>query len=159
MSYHCNKKTVFPYIEIKLIAMERIKITPLERKVLRHCLKKPYDPALLPTDWQEAWKSLMGKAEKYMQDNDLVDEMMDYTPDSNLLVWVDYRLALQTLNKEALRRIEDSAFKINEFSPEELRGIMSEVRAEKRGDAVLDGVLWLKMKPFKEQYGRNGEMG
>ena len=129
--------------------MEKIRTNPLERKVLRHCLREPYDPALFPSDWQEAWKSLMDKAERFMQDNDLIDEMMDYTPDSNLLVWFDYRLALQTLNKEALKRIEDSPFKINEFSPEELRGIMSEVRAEKRGDAVLDGVLWFKMEPFK----------
>lgn len=138
--------------------MERIKITPLERKVLRHCLKKPYDPALLPTDWQEAWKSLMGKAEKYMQDNDLVEDMTDYTPDGNLLVWFDYRLALQALNKEALLRIAESAFKINEFSPEELRGIMGEIRAEKRGMEVLDGVLWFKTQPFKEQYRQEREM-
>lgn len=84
----------------------------------------------LPLQQKDSFPIYRDKTYAY---NDLVDEMINYTPDSKLLVWFDYRLALKSLNKEALLRIAENTFKINEFSPEELRGIMSEIRTEKRG--------------------------
>lgn len=75
--------------------MEKITLTPIEKKVLEKCAKRTFVPYKATEAEQEAELSLLDKATAYEQENDLIDERMDYTDDCNLLVWFHHKYITQ----------------------------------------------------------------
>ena len=75
--------------------MEKITLTPLERSVLERSAKGVFDPDDAPIVEQDAEISLLQKAEKFEEENDLVDERIAFSEDCSLLKWFYHRYQMQ----------------------------------------------------------------
>jgi hypothetical protein len=76
--------------------MEKIELTPQEIELLERIEKREFDPDNAPVEEQDLEIALLDKAAAFEDtDEALVDERLDYTRDSNLLIWFYYRYKLQ----------------------------------------------------------------
>ena len=75
--------------------MEKIVLSALEKKVLEKCAKRKFNPDDASEEEQNAHISLLDKASAFEDENDLIDERIDYTNDSNLLVWFHHKYMTQ----------------------------------------------------------------
>lgn len=67
--------------------MEKIVLTPIEKRVLKKCANHKFDADAATAEEQEAEISLIEKAAAYEEKYDLVDERIEFSDDCNLLVW------------------------------------------------------------------------
>ena len=72
-----------------------ITLTEKEQDFLFHYILGHYNPITAPPQDQDTEIALIEKASEYEQQNNLIDERIDFTPNCDLLKWFFYRFVTQ----------------------------------------------------------------
>lgn len=81
--------------------MKPIVLTDKELSVLKRCFDGTFNPFTATIEEQDIEIALIDMASKYEEENDLIDERMDYSQNCDLLKWFYYRYQLQQKDGDA----------------------------------------------------------
>jgi hypothetical protein len=83
------------------IIMKPIVLADKELSVLRRCFEGTFNAITATIEEQDIEIALIEMASKFEEENDLIDERMEYSQDCNLLKWFYYRYQLQQKGGDA----------------------------------------------------------
>ena len=83
------------------IIMKPIVLADKELSVLKRCFEGTFNANTATIEEQDIEIALIEMASKFEEENDLIDERMEYSQDCNLLKWFYYRYQLQQKGGDA----------------------------------------------------------